>query len=136
MYKISSRLTNVLTNVLPWIIIACIVLFLLLYIISDKDFLIGFIIQFILFLVLWFFFFRNLQTVYLEDKKLKIYNLTLPFKNIIAINKFFLSPTYQIKYKIGSEVKSFIFLPTFHLPFFTHSYIKEIKRNIKSQEKS
>lgn len=132
MYKISSRFTDFLVKVFPWIIISCIVLFLFLYVISNQDFLIAFIVQFSIFLILWFFFFRNLQTVYLEGKKLKVNNLILPFKSIIGVNKFLLSPTYRIKYKVGNEVKSFIFLPTFHLPFFTHSYIKEIKSSSKS----
>lgn len=133
MYKISSGLTDFLVKVLPWVLSICIIIFSSLYIISNRrlTFLIAFVFIFFMYLILWWFFFKKLQTVYLGEKKLKINNIILPFKNIISINTFFLSPAYQIKYLSGGEIKSFIFFPKFKILFFTPSYIKEIKEEIK-----
>lgn len=91
MYKISSGLTDFLVKVLPWVLSICIIIFSSLYIISNRrlTFLIAFVFIFFMYLILWWFFFKKLQTVYLGEKKLKINNIILPFKNIISINTFF-----------------------------------------------
>jgi len=134
MYRISSKSTHFLTRILPWILSLGIVIFLILFMCNKKlDFLIAFIFLFLLYLLIWWFFTKKLQIVYLGDKKLKINDEIIPFNKIISVNKFLLSAAYRIKYKNGEKTTSFIFLPKFYIPFFTHSYIKEIKNDIKAR---
>jgi len=92
------------------------------------------IFQLLLFLLLWRIFFKNLQTVYVENNTLKFKNVSLPFKNILSITKLLLAPIYIIKFKSGNEIKTVSFIPNVFLPFFTPSYIKEIKKHIKQQK--
>lgn len=135
MYRISSKLTDFNVRMLPWFLVICIIIFFVLYVITSFDFLIAFILLFILYLLMWWFRIRKLQTVYLDVKKLKVKDAVIHFDNIINVSKVFLGPEYQIKYKKDGIVKSFIFLPKFRMPFFTHSYIKEIRQNIKGRTK-
>ena len=51
----------------------------------------------------------------------------------MSIRKNYLSASYIIKYEVGSQIKQFRFLPKFHLPFSTPSYIEEVKKIIKQQ---
>ena len=134
MYRISSKSTHFLTRILPWILSLCIVIFFILFMYNKNlDFLIAFIFLFLFYLLIWWFFTKKLQIVYLGDKKLKINDEIIPFNKIISVNKFLLSAAYRIKYKKGETTASFIFLPKFYIPFFTHSYIKEIKNDIKAR---
>lgn len=121
-------------NILPWIFSILIIILTFLFIIYKLDFLIGFNVFFIIILLDWWFFTKKLKIVYLSKKKLKVNNEIIPFDKIISVNKYIFSSTYRIKYMNEEEVKSFIFLPKFYLPFFTQSYIKEIKKDIKLRE--
>ena len=130
MYNISSKLTKFLSGVFPIILITLIALLALFYLFHRKVFIIAIIFQLLLFLLLWRIFFKNLQTVYIENKTLKFNHVTLPFKNILNVTKLLLAPIYIIKFKIGDEIKTVSFMPNIYLPFFTPSYIKEIKKHI------
>lgn len=134
MYKISSKLTNFNVKVLPWILLICAIVLFLLYLKTKFDFLIAISILFIFYLLLWYFRVRKLQVVYLSNKKLIVNDEIISFDDILNVSKVILGPEYKIKYKKGHDVKSFIFLPKFRVPFFTHSYIKEIQEHIKKDK--
>lgn len=134
MYNISSKLTKFLSGVFPILLVALIALLALFYIFHSQVFIIAIIFQLLLFLLLWRILFKNLQTVYVENNTLKFKNVSLPFKNILSITKLLLTPIYIIKFKSGNEIKTVSFMPNVFLPFFTPSYIKEIKKHIKQQK--
>jgi len=133
MQRISSRLTILYVRIIPWILLGLLLISVILYIIFEFDFFIAFNVFILLILINWWFHIRKLKMVYLGDKKLKVENEIIPFNKIISVNKFIFSSTYRIKYSNNNELKSFTFLPKFHLPFFTQSYIKEIRKDIKSR---
>lgn len=134
MYNISSKLTKFLSGVFPILLVTLIALLALFYVFHSQVFIMAIIFQLLLFLLLWRIFFKNLQTVYVENNTLKFKNVSLPFKNILSITKLLLAPIYIIKFKSGNEIKTVSFMPNVFLPFFTPSYIKEIKKHIKQQK--
>ena len=134
MYNISSKLTKFLSGVFPILLVTLIALLALFYIFHSQVFIIAIIFQLLLFLLLWRILFKNLQTVYVENNTLKFKNVSLPFKNILSITKLLLTPIYIIQFKSGNEIKTVSFMPNVFLPFFTPSYIKEIKKHIKQQK--
>lgn len=117
MYNISSKLTKFLSGVFPILLVTLIALLALFYVFHSQVFIMAIIFQLLLFLLLWRIFFKNLQTVYVENNTLKFKNVSLPFKNILSINKLLLAPIYIIKFKSGNEIKTVSFMPNVFLPF-------------------
>lgn len=133
MYRISSGLTNFNVKILPWVFLVFVIVFFVLYLISGFDFLIALTVLFSFYILIWWLNMRKLKNVYLGNKMLKVDNEILYFKDIISVKKYIFSSSYTIKYRKGKEIQSFKFLPKFYLPLFTHSYIKEIRNDIKER---
>ena len=134
MRKISSRLTPFYTK-LFWLIIAYLVVGVFCFIIFkfSYEFLFLIIYSFLLFFIPSFFISRKLKIVFLGKDYFQVDDEKIPFKKIMSIRKNYLSASYIIKYEVGSQIKQFRFLPKFHLPFYTLSYIKEVEKIIKQQ---
>ena len=86
-----------------------------------------------LFFIPSFFISRKLKIVFLGKDYFQVDDKKIPFKKIKSIRKNYLSASYIIKYEEENQNKKFRFLPKFHLPFYTLSYIKEVKKIIKQQ---
>ena len=80
-----------------------------------------------------FFISRKLKIVFLGKDYFQVDDKKIPFKKIKSIRKNYLSASYIIKYEEENQNKKFRFLPKFHLPFYTPSYIKEVGKIIKQQ---
>ncbi len=76
----------------------------------------------------WLFFFRKLKEVYLVDKNIEVDGEKIFFENIISIEKTHLY-YYKVTYKLDSNLKSFMFMPT--VPIITPESVKKIKELIK-----
>ena len=133
MEKISSRLTFFNKVIVIRIAILLVILTFLCYFIFNLTltFLYTFLIVLSPFFVGWFIVGRRLETVYKEGRNLIINHKIIKYENITSIGKYMLGPVYQIDYEIDNKKQKIIFLPKFLFPFLTHSYIKDIQKNIK-----
>jgi len=86
-----------------------------------------------LFFIPSFFISRKLKIVFLGKDYFQVDDEKVQFKKIKSIRKNYLSGSYIIKYEVDSQIKQFRFLPKFHLPYYTLSYIKDVKKIIKQQ---
>lgn len=132
---ISSRFTDFFVEKAVSFFLLVTVLVAVLFATSKQTFLLGILIitsfLFITYLISWCFYFRKLQKVYLHQSSLVINNKEISFDKILMVRKLSLIPLYKISYKDDYNLKIIYFLPQFHFPFYTHSYIKEIKKGIK-----
>lgn len=135
MRKISSNLTEFYRK--KFLICQILIFIVLLSIFFLKDLPIEFLILtlfiFFLFFFIWFWQMKDLKIVYLKNKTLIVDNEIIQFEKIISIEKSIFSPNYKVKYFEENKKKSFIFLPVFTLPFFTQSFIKEIRRGMQNK---
>lgn len=134
MRKISSRLTPFYTKFF-WLLTAYLVVGFFCFIIFkfSYEFLFLIIYSFLLFFIPTFFISRKLKIVFLGKDYFQVDDKKIPFKKIKSIRKNYLSASYIIKYEEENQNKKFRFLPKFHLPFYTLSYIKEVEKIIKQQ---
>lgn len=134
MRKISSRLTPFYTKIF-WILLAYLIAGIVCFLIFDLSFEFIFLIiySFLLFFIPSFFIARKLKIVFLGKNYFQVDDEKIPFDKIKSINRNYISASYIIKYEADNQLKKIRFLPKFHLPFFTLSYIKEVKKIIKEK---
>lgn len=134
MKKISNRLTPFYTKIV-WLLIAYLVVGVFCFIIFkfSYEFLFLIIYSFLLFFIPLFFIARKLKIVFLGKDYFQVDDKKIPFIKIKSIRRNYLSASYIIKYEEENQNKKFRFLPKFHLPFYTLSYIKEVEKIIIQQ---